>query len=329
MSLYNFSVAPGENSQIPNVCASGYVKNNSSTAIATFVIYSERNATLNKTLSPQQAFNFTNLYILRILNTSADSSCILDVIFSDTSAFSATESESVIQLGSLGSSLGNIPIEIAANSLGNIPISIDATNITGNIPIEIVANSLGNIPITIAASTITSLPIEIVANSLTSLPIQIVSLGSTLGNIPIEIAANSIGNIPIEIAANSLGNIPITLAANTVGNLTIDIAAQSLGNVAVNSYIQSSAISENGFNNNIATTGTAQQLTTTSTVVQHFTIRNNGSSVMYIGTSANQARYIFPNGFFWFDCNPSEHTDISTWYVSGTAGNNYVVNYEV
>lgn len=242
MSLYNFSVAPGENSQIPNVCASGYVKNNSSTAIATFVIYSERNATLNKTLSPQQAFNFTNLYILRILNTSADSSCILDVIFSDTSAFSATESESVIQLGSLGSSLGNIPIEIAANSLGNIPI---------------------------------------------------------------------------------------TLAANTVGNLTIDIAAQSLGNVAVNSYIQSSAISENGFNNNIATTGTAQQLTTTSTVVQHFTIRNNGSSVMYIGTSANQARYIFPNGFFWFDCNPSEHTDISTWYVSGTAGDNYVVNYEV
>ena len=231
MSLYNFSVAPGENSQIPNVCASGYVKNNSSTAIATFVIYSERNATLNKTLSPQQAFNFTNLYILRILNTSADSSCILDVIFSDTSAFSATESESVIQLGSLGSSLGNIPIEIAANSLGNIPISIDATNITGNIPIEIVANSLGNIPITIAASTITSLPIEIVANSLTSLPIQIVSLGSSLGNIPIEIAANSIGNIPIEIAANSLGNIPITLAANTVGNLTIDIAAQSVGNL--------------------------------------------------------------------------------------------------
>ncbi len=231
MSLYNFSVAPGENSQIPNVCASGYVKNNSSTAIATFVIYSERNATLNKTLSPQQAFNFTNLYILRILNTSADSSCILDVIFSDTSAFSATESESVIQLGSLGSSLGNIPIEIAANSLGNIPISIDATNITGNIPIEIVANSLGNIPITIAASTITSLPIEIVANSLTSLPIQIVSLGSTLGNIPIEIAANSIGNIPIEIASNSLGNIPITLAANTVGNLTIDIAAQSVGNL--------------------------------------------------------------------------------------------------
>ncbi len=240
MSLYNFSVAPGENSQIPNVCASGYVKNNSNTAIATFVIYSERNATLNKTLSPQQAFNFTNLYILRILNTSTDSSCILDVIFSDTSAFSATESESVIQLGSLGSSLGNIPIEIAANSLGNIPI-------------------------TIAASTITSLPIEIVANSLTSLPIQIVSLGSSLGNIPIEIAANNIGNIPIEIAANSLGNIPITLAANTVGNLTIDIAAQSLGNVAVNSYIQSSAISENGFNNNIATTGTAQQLTTTST----------------------------------------------------------------
>ena len=255
MSLYNFSVAPGENSQIPNVCASGYIKNNSSTATASFVIYSERNATLNNTLSPQQAFNFTNLYILRILNTSADSSCILDVIFSDTSAFSATESESVIQLGSLGS------------SLGNIPISIDAANITGNIPIEIVANSFGN--------------------------------------------------------------IPITLAANTAGNITIDIAAQSVGNVAVNSYIQSSAISENGFNNDIAATGTAQQLTTTSTVVQHFTIRNNGSSVMYIGTSANQARYIFPNGFFWFDCNPSEYTDISTWYVRGTAGDNYVVNYEV
>ena len=221
MSLYNFSVAPGENSQIPNVCASGYVKNNSSTAIATFVIYSERNATLNKTLSPQQAFNFTNLYILRILNTSADSSCILDVIFSDTSAFSATESESVIQLGSLGS------------SLGNIPISIDAANITGNIPIEIVANSLGNIPITIAASTITSLPIEIVANSLTSLPIQIVSLGSTLGNIPIEIAANSIGNIPIEIAANSLGNIPITIAASTITSLPIEIVANSLTSLPI------------------------------------------------------------------------------------------------
>ena len=192
MSLYNFSVAPGENSQIPNVCASGYVKNNSSTAIATFVIYSERNATLNKTLSPQQAFNFTNLYILRILNTSADSSCILDVIFSDTSAFSATESESVIQLGSLGSSLGNIPIEIAANSLGNIPISIDATNITGNIPIEIVANSLGNIPITIAANNI--------------------------GNLPITLAANTVGNLTIDIAAQSVGNL-----STDIGNYSTDL----------------------------------------------------------------------------------------------------------
>ena len=149
-----------------------------------------------------------------------------------------------------------------------------------------------------------------------------------IGNIPIEIAANSIGNIPIVIAANTLGNLPITLAANTVGNLTIDIAAQSVGNLNVNSYIQSAKISENGFNANITTTGTAQQLITTSTIVQHFTIRNNGSNIMYIGTSADQARYIFPNGFYWFDCNPSEYTDISTWYVQGTAGDNFIVNYE-
>ena len=205
MSLYNFSVAPGENSQIPNVCASGYVKNNSSTAIATFVIYSERNATLNKTLSPQQAFNFTNLYILRILNTSADSSCILDVIFSDTSAFSATESESVIQLGSLGSSLGNIPIEIAANSLGNIPISIDATNITGNIPIEIVANSLGNIPITIAANNI--------------------------GNLPITLAANTVGNLTIDIAAQSVGNL-----STDIGNYSADLQENQTGGTNILTY---------------------------------------------------------------------------------------------
>ena len=211
-------------------------------------------------------------------------------------------------------------------SSGNLSIALSENDI-GNIPIEIAANNIGNIPIVIAANTLGNLPIEIAANSLGNLPISIDATNIT-GNIPIEIAANSIGNIPIVIAANTLGNLPITLAANTIGNLTIDIAAQSVGNLNVNSYIQSAKISGNGFNANITTTGTAQQLITTSTIVQHFTIRNNGSNIMYIGTSADQARYIFPNGFYWFDCNPSEYTDISTWYVQGTAGDNFIVNYE-
>ena len=86
-----------------------------------------------------------------------------------------------------------------------------------------------------------------------------------------------------------------------------------------------------GLTGTIATTGTAQQFTTTSTVVQHFQIRNTSTTgnVQYVGSSGAQSLLLYPNGMFLWDANPNEKTDISTWYISGTAADTYAVNYQV
>ena len=91
------------------------------------------------------------------------------------------------------------------------------------------------------------------------------------------------------------------------------------------------ANTNDGFTGTIATTGTAQQFTTTSTVVQHFQIRNTSTTgnVQYVGSSGAQSLLLYPNGMFLWDANPNEQTDISTWYISGTAADTYAVNYQV
>ena len=110
-------------------------------------------------------------------------------------------------------------------------------------------------------------------------------------------------------------------------NTTLGSPFQANGSVG----LITSTNTNNGFTGTIATTGTAQQLTTTSTVVQHFQIRNTSTTgnVQYVGSSGAQSLLLYPNGMFLWDANPNEQTDISTWYVNGTAADTYAVNYQV
>ena len=126
-------------------------------------------------------------------------------------------------------------------------------------------------------------------------------------------------------------------------NTTLGSPAQDASVKAINTTLGSpfqvngsvglikAANTNDGFTGTIATTGTAQQFTATSTVVQHFQIRNTSTTgnVQYVGSSGAQSLLLYPNGMFLWDANPNEKTDISTWYVSGTAADTYAVNYQV
>lgn len=86
----------------------------------------------------------------------------------------------------------------------------------------------------------------------------------------------------------------------------------------------------NGLTASLTTANTAQQFTATSTLVQHFQVRNTSTSdIIYIGSSTVQSIPLFPQGVFLWDANPNEATDISTWYFNAaTAGDEISVNYQ-
>ena len=93
--------------------------------------------------------------------------------------------------------------------------------------------------------------------------------------------------------------------------------------------LKRTANSNSGYSGSIGTTNTAQQIDSTSNTIQHFQFRNTGSNNMEVGSSGVQSVLLFPNSMFIFDTTPTETTDISQWYVKGTSGDTYLVNWQV
>ena len=258
MTLYNFSVQIGNEESVPNVCANGYIKNASNTAIASFVIYSEKYATLKKTLSPQQAFNFTNLYIQQILNTSTDASCVLEVVFSDSGAFSATEganaqsilnnlNASIIGVdpnvtfavsGTVNATIASVAAGVNFNVSGTVNAAITSIGSTIVMPVSgsVTATISGTADINIA-SIASGVSFDVSGSTVNATIASIASGVNFNVSGTVNAAITSIGStivMPVSgsVSATISGTADINIAANTVGNITVDLAAQTVGNIA-------------------------------------------------------------------------------------------------
>lgn len=139
-----------------------------------------------------------------------------------------------------------------------------------------------------------------------------------------------IGNATLNVGGNLdvTGSVDIgTMPDVTFTNSTIDVG--TINEITNGVPLKQVANSNSGLTGTISSTGTAQQITSTSKAVLHFQFRNTGSNNMSIGSSTVQATLLFPSSMFIFDCTPTETTDLSTWYVSGTSGDGYSVNQQV
>ena len=132
-----------------------------------------------------------------------------------------------------------------------------------------------------------------------------------------DTSINQVNAYKTDLGSNQLGGSPTALTTDVNTKFPHPVSMDANGNLG----LLKTANTNGGFAGTIATTGTAQQFTTTSTVVQHFQIRNTSTTgnVQYVGSSGAQSLLLYPNGMFLWDANPNEQTDISAWEPAGRA----------
>ena len=296
MSLYSFTIDPGKTETLPNTCAYGYVKNASDTETATFTLYGDGMSTLGKTLKPGQTLQFSNFYIYKILNSGPG---VIEIAFSPDQ-FSLSESAAAVSItGTANISVQGIAQGLTFDITGSTVNIGNTVDIAGVVSITAGTVNIGNTVDISGAVTITSGDVNITGGT--------INIGNTVditGVVSISAGTITFSNDTINVGTlNTITNgVPLAVTSNT----------------------------NNGSSATLTTANTAQQFITSTTLCQHFQVRNTSTSdIIYVGNSAQQAIPLMPNGVLLWDANPNEQTDLSTWYFnSATASVEIVFNWQ-
>ena len=341
MSLYSFTIDPGKTETLPNTCAYGYVKNASDTETATFTLYGNGMSTLGKTLKPGQTLQFSNFYIYKILNSGPG---VIEIAFSPDQ-FSLSESAAAVSItGTANISVQGIAQGLTFDITGSTVNIGNTVDIAGVVSITAGTVNIGNTVDISGAVTITSGDVNITGGTvnigntvditgIVSITAGTVNIGNTVdisGAVTITSGDVNItgGTINIGNTVDITGVVSISAGTITFSNDTINVG--TLNTITNGVPLAVTSNTNNGSSATLTTANTAQQFITSTTLCQHFQVRNTSTSdIIYVGNSAQQAIPLMPNGVLLWDANPNEQTDLSTWYFnSATASVEIVFNWQ-
>ena len=233
---------------------------------------------------------------------------------------------------------GDVNITGGTVNIGN------TVDITGLVSITAGTVNIGNTVDISGAVTITSGDVNITGGTvnigntvditgIVSITAGTVNIGNTVdisGAVTITSGDVNItgGTINIGNTVDITGVVSISAGTITFSNDTINVG--TLNTITNGVPLAVTSNTNNGSSATLTTANTAQQFITSTTLCQHFQVRNTSTSdIIYVGNSAQQAIPLMPNGVLLWDANPNEQTDLSTWYFnSATASVEIVFNWQ-